>query len=152
MMSMTAKMMDTSMTMKGMQGMDALAMGALVEACSACEQACTICADSMLSMGAGSMDAGSMDAGSMDMMKCMSMCMDCADMSNTMMRMMLRPSGYDMPSMMAMMMACKTMATACADCCTMHAEMSEQCTMCAQACMQMAEACEGMITAMKAMS
>ncbi|RJT87981.1 hypothetical protein D6T64_12540 [Cryobacterium melibiosiphilum] len=139
---MTAKMMDTSMTMKGMQAMDAPAMGALVEACSACEQACTICADSMMSM----------DMMGADMMQCLSMCLDCADMSNTMMRLMLRPSGYDMPSMMAMMTACKTMATACADCCTMHAEMSEQCALCAQACMQLAEACEGMMTAMKAMS
>jgi hypothetical protein len=34
----------------------------------------------------------------------------------------------------------------------MHAEMSEQCPMCAQARMQMAEACDEMMAAMKAMA
>lgn len=138
MMSMTSKMMDTSMEMQHMQGMDMTMMQELIEACSACEQACTVCADSSMSMGA-------------DMAKCMSMCMDTADMCNTMMRMMLRPSGYDMPSMMAMMQACMMMCMACADECMKHADMNEQYRMCAQACQQCAKACESMMGAMKSM-
>jgi hypothetical protein len=126
-------MMSTSM----MEGMDMTAMQNLVEASSACEQACTMCADGSLGM------AG--------MEKCAAMCMNCADMSNTMMRMMLRPAAMDMDSMMAMMQACMVMATACAAECTMHMDMNEQCRMCAKACQEMAAACEAMMTSMKAM-
>jgi hypothetical protein len=126
-------MMDTSM----MKGMDMAAMQNLMEASSACEQACTMCAGSMMGM------AG--------MEKCSAMCMNCADMSNTMMRMMMRPAAMDMDSMMAMMQACMVMASACAAECTTHMDMNEQCRMCAKACQEMAAACEAMMASMKAM-
>ena len=133
-MDMSTMMMNTSM----MEGMDMMAMQNLVEACAACEQACTMCANSSLGMT--------------DMAKCAAMCMNCADMSNTMMRIMMRPAAMDMASMMAMMEACKTMAMACAAECMMHADMSQQCAMCATACQEMAAACDAMMTSMKAMS
>jgi hypothetical protein len=126
-------MMDTTM----MQGMDMTAMQNLVEASSACEQACTMCASSSLGM------AG--------MEKCSAMCLNCAEMSNTMMRMVMRPVAADMDSMMAMMQACMVMATACAAECSMHADTNEQCRMCAKACQEMAAACEAMMASMKAM-
>jgi hypothetical protein len=134
MMNMTSKMMDTA---SNMPGMDMAAMNELVEACSACEQACTLCADSMMMMDG--------------MGKCAAMCTDTADMSNTMMRAMLRPTGYDMNSMMAMMQATMTMCTACADECMKHADMSEQCKMCAETCRQCAMACQKMMDSMKTM-
>ncbi|WP_241975484.1 MULTISPECIES: hypothetical protein [unclassified Cryobacterium] len=139
MMSMTAQMMDSSMAMKSMSGLDMAAMQDMIECCSACEQACTVCADDMMAMGMTGMS------------KCMSMCLDCADMTHTMMRMMLRPSGYDMQVMMAQMDACMKMCMACAAECMMHAEMSEECKMCAEACRQCAAACERMMSAMKSM-
>lgn len=132
-MDMSMMMMSTSM----MEGMDMKAMQNLVEASSACEQACTMCANSSLGMGG--------------MEKCAAMCLNCADMSNTMMRMMMRPAAMDMDSMMAMMQACLVMATACAAECTTHMDMNEQCRMCAMACQEMAAACEAMMTSMKAM-
>lgn len=130
--------MDMSMMMGTtmMQGMDMTAMQNLVEASSACEQACTMCASSSLGM------AG--------MEKCAAMCLNCADMSNTMMRMVMRPAAMDLDSMMAMMQACMVMATACAAECSMHVDMNEQCRMCAKACQEMAAACEVMMTSMKA--
>lgn len=133
-MNMTSKMMDTMMTMPGM---DMMAMNEMIEACAACEQACTMCADGAMM--------------SSDMGKCVSMCMNCADMCNTMMRAMLRPAGYDMTAMMAMMQACVAMCTACADECKMHAGMGEQYDMCAEACMQCAMACQKMMDSMKSM-
>jgi Domain of Unknown Function (DUF326) len=133
-MNMTSKMMDSMMTMPGM---DMMAMNELVEACAACEQACTLCADNSMTSGG--------------MAKCAAMCMDCADMCNTMMRAMMRPAGYDMTAMMAMLQACMTMCTACADECKMHADMSDQCAMCAEACMQCAMACQKMMDSMKSM-
>lgn len=137
---MTADMMDMlakEMAGIGMMDMDTAMMQECMEACMACEQACTMCADSMSGEG---------------MAKCMSMCMTMADMCNTMMRMMMRPTGMDMPAMMAMMNACMMMGTACADECMMHAEMSPSCAMCAQVCMNMVAACEKMMSSMKTMA
>lgn len=116
-------------------GMDMAMMQRCIEACAACEQACTMCAD--------------MSGDEMRMSR--GMCMDCADMADTMMRMMMRPSGMHMPSMMAMCEAMMTMAKACADECMKHGEMPTM-AMCAQACTECASACEAMLTSMKAMA
>ena len=132
-MDMSMMKMDAMM----MPGMDMMAMQNLVEACAACEQACTMCGDMCMGMDG--------------MGKCAAMCMNTADMANTMMRMMMRPAAMDMDSMTAMMQACMTMATACADECSMHTDMNPQADMCAKACREMAMACEAMMTAMKAM-
>jgi len=129
--NMTAEMMQTmSMDTFGMPAMDMMTMQQCIEACSACEQACTMCADNAMADG---------------MIKCASMCMDCADVCNTMMRMMMRPSGFDMPSMRAMLQACMTMCSACADECGNHAEMSETCRMCQMACEACVAACRAMM-------
>ncbi len=74
-----------------MQDMDLTMVGPCIEACSACEQACTMCAGSM-SM-------------SPEMAMCSGLCLNTADMANTMMRMMLRPNGMNGPAMMAALQA-----------------------------------------------
>ncbi|HEV7956289.1 MAG: hypothetical protein JWL94_90 [Microbacteriaceae bacterium] len=117
-----------------MEGMDVKMMQECMEACSAAEQACTMCAD-----------ASSGD----QMARMASMCMTNADMCNTMMRMMMRSMGHDMGSMMAMLEACMMMNKACADACMANAEMSDHAKMCAQVCMDCANACEAMMTSMK---
>nr|WP_240977463.1 hypothetical protein [Planctomonas sp. JC2975] len=133
--NMTAEMMQNmSMDAIGMPAMDAMTMQACIEACSACEQACTMCADNDMADG---------------MIKCASMCMDCADVSNTMMRMLMRPSGFDMTAMQAMLRACMAMCSACADECGNHAEMSETCRMCAMACTECMNACQAMLDMMR---
>lgn len=135
-MSMMAEMMSMSMKdMKDAQKMDMAGMQACIEACSACEQACTVCADGM-----------------MDMPRCASMCASTADVCNTMMRMMMRPAGYDMATMMSMLETTIAMCKACAAECMMHADMREECRMCAQACMECQKACEAMLMSMKSMS
>lgn len=91
--------------------------------------AATMCADS---------DMG------MEMAKCSSMCANTADVATTMMR----PMGYDMASMRAMMMACVEMGKTCSAECMMHAEMDEHCRMCAKACDAMAMACEKAMSSM----
>jgi hypothetical protein len=132
--NMTAEMMQNmSMDAIGMPAMDSKRMQDCIEACSACEQACTMCADNAMADG---------------MIKCVSMCMDCADVCNTMMRMMMRPSGFDMAAMKAMLTACIAMCSACADECGNHAEMSETCRMCAMACDACMKACEAMLEMM----
>lgn len=123
------------MDQASMPGMDMTAMQRLIDAASACEQACTMC-------------AGSMGMEGMD--RCCAMCMNCADMCNTTMRMMLRPAGFDMDSMMAMLQANMVMCTACAAECEQHD--IQTCRMCAEACREMARACEAMMASMKSMA
>jgi hypothetical protein len=130
----TEKMMTTMMPMDMSEmSMDMKLMQDCIEACAAAEQAATMCAD-----------AGSGD----QMAKMSSMCMNTADMANTMMRAMMRPMGYDMASMMAMLEACAMMCRACADECMMHAEMSDHCKMCAEVCMNCAMACDALKASM----
>ena len=116
-----------------MDGMNMAMMQECIEACSACEQACTMCAATMVGD---------------DMTMCRTMCMNTADMCNTMMRMMLRPSGMHMESMMAALQATMTLCVACADECMTHADMHEDCAMCAEVCRQCAMACQKMMDSM----
>jgi hypothetical protein len=137
MMQMHAKDMSTSgMTMTDQQ---MAMMQECIEACSACEQACTVCASCMM----GTESGGAMH---------MEMCLNTADMSNTMMRMMMRPAGLHAASMMAMLDAMVTQCNACADECMKHADMHEDCAMCAEVCRQCAMSCQKAIDAMKSMA
>lgn len=128
---MKAEMM--SMFSMEMEGMDMKMMQECMEACSAAEQACTMCAD-----------ASSGD----QMARMASMCMTNADMCNTMVRMMMRPMGHDRASMMAMLHACATMSRACADACMAQSGSSDHAKMCAQVCTDCAMACDAMTASM----
>ena len=135
MMSNTAMQM-MEMHSESMKGMDVSVMQECIEACSACEQACTMCAGSM-SM-------------SPEMAMCSGMCQNSADMANTLMRMMLRPNGMNGPAMMAMLQAMVVMCMSCADECEAMAGMSADCAMCAEVCRQCAMACQKMMDSMLA--
>jgi hypothetical protein len=132
-MNMTDQMMSMMSTESMGMAMDMKLMQECIEACSAAEQAALMCAD-----------AGSGD----NMGKMMSMCANTADMANTMMRMMMRPMGYDAASMMGMLEATMMMCRACADECMMHAEMSDHCRMCAEVCTNAVAACEALKSSM----
>src|SRR4051795_10167389 len=105
-MSMMADMMKSmSMTeTKAMAGMAMPMMQDGVEACSAASMAATMCADADGGEGMG---------------RCASMCMNTADVAMAMMRMMMRPGGYDMDVMGSMMSACVAVGQACAAECEM---------------------------------
>lgn len=138
MMNSTMQMMQMHAKDPSLSDADMAMMQECIEACSACEQACTMCASCMM----GSEAEGAMH---------MEMCMNTADMCNTTMRMMLRPAGMNMPAMMAMFEATIMQCNACADECMKHADMHEDCKMCAEVCRQCAMACQKMMDSMKAM-
>jgi hypothetical protein len=157
MMSMTAQMMDTSLSLKMMQGLDKTAVHNLIEACSAAEQACVMCADGMI-MDASEMNAEMLASGMMgagltgsQLARCTNLCMDAADISHALMRLLLRPSGYDLAVLLASVRACLAITLACAEECMKRADLSEQCRMCAQACHQCADSCEKLMASMKAL-
>ncbi len=126
-------MMDMMKSMpQGEMAMDMTEMQDCIEACSAAAMAATMCADA---------DAGQ------DMARCASMCLNTADVATAMMRMMMRPTGYDATVMRSMMMACVSMGEACAAECGAHAEMHDHCRICAAACDAMVKACQAAMPA-----
>ena len=134
-MNMTMDMMKGAMSSSDMpmKGMDPAMMQETMEALFACMQACIMCADA---------DAGE------GMVKCIGMCATCADVCDTMMRMLLRMNGWDAEVMTSMMQTTIVMCRACSAECMMHAEMSEHCRMCAMACDQAVMAMEKMMSSM----
>ena len=134
-MNMTMDMMKGAMSSSEMpmKGMDPAMMQECMEALSACSQACVMCADADAGEGMG---------------RCGSLCANCADMCDTMMKMMLRVGGWDMQVMSSMMQSTIMMARACSAECMMHAEMAEHCRMCAMACDQAVMAMEKMMGSM----
>jgi hypothetical protein len=130
----TIKDMMRSMPTNDMD-MDVMAMQECIEACSTASQVAAMCADA---------DTGD------DMARCCSMCMNTADVATTMMRMMLRPGGYDMLVMKSMLAATMNMGTACAEECRKHEDMHEHCRICAKACEAMVDACSRVMSGMPA--
>jgi hypothetical protein len=121
------KMTDMPMTMDMAMTQEA------IEACSAAAMAATMCADA---------DTGD------ELSRCGGMCANTNDVATTMMRMLMRPSGYDMAVMQSMMTACITMGAACAVECHMHEEMHEHCRICAMACEAMVDSLKRMMSSM----
>lgn len=123
---MDSMMMDAmSKDMKMMPGMDMMDMSVLQEcmdACSAAEQAATICSTQMMD-------------------DCSPMCMNCADMCHAMMRTMMRMQGMTPGAMMSMLDATIAMCQVCMSECMAHADESMACKMCAQACQACMDAC-----------
>ena len=132
-MSMMADMMK-SMPMQDMTGMDMAMMQECMEACQAASMAATMCADADGGEGMG---------------RCASMCTNTVDVATAMMRMMMRPAGYDRDVMTSMMTACVAMGEACAAECGQHADMSEHCRICASACRAMVNACSRAMAGMR---
>lgn len=130
--NMAMQMMEMHQKDRSMTGVDMTVLQECIEACSACEQACTMCAGSMTGE---------------DMARCAAMCLNTADMANAMMRTMMRPNGMHLDAMMAMLEAMVVMSTACAEECMTHADMSDDCRLCAEACRQCAMSCQSMIDA-----
>jgi hypothetical protein len=151
-------MSNTAMQMMEMhsdslQGLNLALVQECIEACSASEQACTMCAGSMMSgmtsgMLSGTTGGGAMAQGDDSMAMCLDMCLNCADMSNTMMRMMLRPTGMSQPAMRAMLQAMVVMCGACADACDAQAKSNPDCAMCAEVCRQSMRVCQRMVDSM----
>ncbi|MGV9768860.1 hypothetical protein ACWDR7_05155 [Microbacterium sp. NPDC003461] len=130
---MDAMMMDAMAkdmkSMPEMASMDMSVMQACMDACSAAEQATTIC--------------------STQMMDCAPTCMNCADMCHTTMRSMMRMQGMTPAAMMRMLDACIAMCEACVDACRPHTD-SEICQMCIKACEACRDACAAMKDSMMA--
>ena len=133
-MSRAAQMLETY---PGEIRFDAKALAECIASCLECAQTCTACADACLAEDRVA-----------ELRSCITHNANCADVCDTMTRMLLRMNGMDPQVMMSMMQTTIVMCRACSAECMMHAEMSEHCRMCAMACDQAVMAMEKMMSAM----
>jgi hypothetical protein len=109
---------------------------AAIDALNDCAQACTGDADDDLS-----------EPNVAEMVKCIRLCLDCADVCTTTARVSSRQTGYDANVTKALVEACIVVCEACADECDRHAQMRAHCRVCAEACRRCETACREFLSA-----
>ena len=82
------------------------------------------------------------EAGVADLVKCVRICLDCADICDATGRVLSRHTGYDANLTRAVLEACAAACKACGDECARHEQ--DHCQRCAEACRACAEECRRM--------
>jgi hypothetical protein len=109
-----------------------------VNALSDCAQACTVDVDADL--GASNVSG---------MVRCVRLCLHCADVCSTTSRNLCRPAEYQAQVTVPLLEACLAICKACADECEEHAELHEHCRFCAEACRSCERQCRKLLLALK---
>jgi len=118
--------------------LDAGVLAAAIDALNDCAQACTADADA---------DVGEQDV--TKMVRCIRLCLDCADVCTTAVSVSTRQTEYDPRVTMPLLEACAATCKSCGDECERHAQMYEHCRTCAEACRRGEQACRELVAAMK---
>jgi hypothetical protein len=116
---------------------DAGVLTATIDALSDCAQACTACADDDLS-----------EQDVAELVKCIRLCLDCADVCTATLRVVSRQTEYDANVTRSLLEACVVVCKSCGDECERHAHMHEHCRVCAEACRRCEQACRELLAAM----
>ena len=116
---------------------DASVLAAAIHAISDCAQACTADTDADLS-----------EQNLAEMVKCIRLCLDCADVCIATGRVISRQTEYDASLTRSLLEACVTACRSSGDECERHAAMHEHCRVCAEACRRCEQACQQLLTAM----
>jgi hypothetical protein len=116
---------------------DAGVLAATIDALSDCAQACTACADDDLS-----------EPDVAELVKCIRLCLDCADVCTATLRVASRQTEYDANATRSLLEACASTCRSCGDECERHAHMHEHCRVCAEACRRCEQACRELLAAM----
>jgi hypothetical protein len=117
--------------------LDTGVLAATTEAANDCAQACTACADDDLS-----------EPDVAELIKCIRLCLDCADVCTATVRVISRQTEYDANLTRSILEACATACRSCGDECQHHAAMHVHCRVCAEACRRCEQACRQLLTAM----
>jgi hypothetical protein len=118
--------------------LDARMLTATMDALIECAQACTSDADADLS-----------ERNVAELVKCVRLCMDCADVCAATVRVISRQTDYDANLTRPLLEACAATCKSCGDECERHAQMHEHCRMCAEACRRCERACRDLLDAMR---
>jgi uncharacterized membrane protein len=112
-------------------------LAATIDALSDCAQACTACADEDLS-----------EQDVTELVKCIRLCLDCADVCTATVRVISRQTEYEANVTRSLLEACAVTCKSCGDECERHAHMHEHCRVCAEACRRCEQACRELLAAM----
>jgi uncharacterized protein DUF326 len=111
-------------------------LAATIDALNDCAQACTADADDDLSEQHVS-----------DLVKCIRLCLDCADVCTATVRVTSRQTEYDPNVTRPLLEACAVICKSCGDECERHAQIHEHCRACAEACRRCEQACRELLAA-----
>jgi uncharacterized membrane protein len=114
--------------------LDARMLTATLDALIECAQACTSDADADLS-----------ERNVAELVKCVRLCLDCADVCAATVRVISRQTDYDANVTRPLLEACAATCRSCGDECERHAQMHEHCRMCAEACRRCERACRDLL-------
>ena len=117
--------------------LDADLLAGAIDALSDCAQACTADADDDLS-----------EQNIAEMVKCIRLCLDCADVCAATVGVTSRQTEYDAGVTRPLLEACAATCKSCGDECERHAHRHEHCRVCAEACGRCEQACRELLAAM----
>jgi hypothetical protein len=83
------------------------------------------------------------------MVKCIRLCLDCADICAATVGVTSRQTEYDANVTRPLLEACAATCKSCGDECQRHAQMHEHCRVCAEACRRCEQACRELLAAMQ---
>jgi hypothetical protein len=134
-MSYARQMLDT---FPGPVGADAGLLAAAIDAAVDCAQACATDTDA---------DLGEQDV--TEMVRCVRLCLHCADVCAATTGVLSRPAEYDPDVTRPLLEACVAICKSCGDECERHAPRHEHCRVCEQACRRCERACRELLDAVK---
>jgi hypothetical protein len=117
--------------------LDAGVLAAAIDALTDCAQACTLDADANL---------GERDV--MEMVKCVVLCLNCADVCVTTVAVISRRTAFEKSIAEPLLQACAAICKSCGDECARHAAMYPHCRVCEDACRRGEQACRDLLDAM----
>jgi hypothetical protein len=117
--------------------LDISVLVATIDALDDCARACIADADSDLN-----------EQNLSELVKCIRLCLDCADVCTATVRVTSRQTEYDAGVTRPLLEACAAACKSCGDECERHARMHEHCRVCAEACRRCEQACRELLAAM----
>ena len=117
---------------------DAGVLAGTVDALSDCAQACTADVAADLS-----------EHNVTEMVRCIRLCLDCADICTATLGVLSRQAEYDASVTRPLLEACAAICRSCGDECERHARMHEHCRICGEACRRCEQACRDLLEAIK---
>src|SRR5215831_13216912 len=113
---------------------DASLLAGAIDAMADCAQACIVDTDA---------DLGEQNV--TEMVRCIRLCLDCADICTATAGVTSRLGGYDADVTRPLLEACVVICKSCGDECERHAGMHEHCRVCAEACRHCEQACRELL-------
>ena len=117
---------------------DAGVLAGTIDALSDCAQAC-----------AADVAADLSEHDVAEMVRCIRLCLDCADICTATLGVLSRQAEYEASVTRPLLEACAAICRSCGDECERHARMHEHCRICGEACRRCEQACRDLLEATK---